>query len=190
MNIVMDTKLLADVIARDILAKRPSSPEALTCFACGRPYSRGDGRFCSGKCRPAFDAGFTPGEIIAKPRDGVPIVCQGCNRTFVSKGLKCCSMVCERAFHERDAIAATMAEVGMELSARRKCLECGADILRWTGVGKKRRLVKKTAKFCSPKCSRKAKTHLPARTASTDNNEAQKPLQHKASSTPAAVGAP
>jgi hypothetical protein len=28
---------------------------ATACFACGRPYLHGDGRFCSPKCRLAFE---------------------------------------------------------------------------------------------------------------------------------------
>jgi len=34
----------------------------LTCFACGRGYCKGDGRFCSTRCREAFDAGFPPAQ--------------------------------------------------------------------------------------------------------------------------------
>jgi len=33
-----------------------------TCFACGRGYCKGDGRFCSTRCREAFDAGFPPAQ--------------------------------------------------------------------------------------------------------------------------------
>ena len=114
---------------------------AMACFACGRPYLRGDGRFCSPKCRLAFDGGFMAGDIVAKPRDGVPLICCGCNRTFVSKGLRCCSAACERRLHEKAANAAVLAEVGMEVPAKRKCQECGRDIARWTGIGKQRRQV-------------------------------------------------
>jgi hypothetical protein len=54
---------LANAIARDILADRSArntAPVASTCFACGRSYGSGDGRFCSERCRDAFDAGFPP----------------------------------------------------------------------------------------------------------------------------------
>ena len=52
------TKRLARALLRD---RAPSSkPPAPTCFTCGRSYWRGDGRFCSARCREAFDAGFPP----------------------------------------------------------------------------------------------------------------------------------
>ena len=78
---------IADALVRDLLTERPRSPEAKTCFACGRPHSRGDGRFCGRKCRRAYDLGFTPGEVVSKPRDGVSLPCRGCGRQFVSRGL-------------------------------------------------------------------------------------------------------
>ena len=109
---------IADALVRDLLTERPRSPEAKTCFACGRPYSRGDGRFCGRKCRRAYDLGFTPGEVVSKPRDGVSLPCRGCGRQFVSNGLRCCSVACERQSHESDANAALMAEVGMDLAAK------------------------------------------------------------------------
>ena len=44
-----------------IAGTRPIDDEiCATCFACGRGYCRGDGRFCSTRCREAFDAGFPP----------------------------------------------------------------------------------------------------------------------------------
>ena len=53
-----ETKRLARALFRD---RAPSSkPPAPTCFTCGRSYWRGDGRFCSARCREAFDAGFPP----------------------------------------------------------------------------------------------------------------------------------
>src|SRR6516162_6587321 len=156
---------IADALVRDLLTERPRSPEAKTCFACGRPHSRGDGRFCGSKCRRAYDLGFTPGEVGSKPRDGVSLPCRGCGRQFVSKGLRCCSVACERQLHERDANAALMAEVGMDLAAKRKCQECGGDIRRWTGVGRKRRQVTSAARFCSLKCGKRARRRLSGQTA-------------------------
>jgi len=37
---------------------------------------------------------------------------------FASKGLRCCSVACERQLHERNANTATLAEVGMELNKK------------------------------------------------------------------------
>ena len=166
---------IADALVRDLLTERPRSPEAKTCFACGRPHSRGDGRFCGSKCRRAYDLGFTPGEVVSKPRDGVSLPCRGCGRQFVSKGLRCCSVACERQSHERDANSALMAEVGMDLAAKRKCQECGGDIPRWTGVGKKRRLVRKDARFCSGKCAQRA-SGPPVPNPRRDSDRGSKPL--------------
>jgi hypothetical protein len=46
-------------LARQILDwKPPSRVEAPECFTCGRSYSRGEGRFCSSRCRQGFDDGF------------------------------------------------------------------------------------------------------------------------------------
>ena len=167
---------IADALVRDLLTERPRSPEAKTCFACGRPYSRGDGRFCGSKCQQAYDLGFTPGEVVSKPRDGVSLPCRGCGRQFVSKGLRCCSVACERQSHERDANAALIAEVGMDLCSKRKCQECGGDIRRWTGVGRKRRQVTSAARFCSLKCGKRARRRLSGQTAEKGAEEPQKSL--------------
>jgi hypothetical protein len=156
---------LAEAIARDILAERPNALVSPSCFVCGRSYSGGDGRFCSRRCREAFDNGFQPYEA-QRERYGLPargegflIDCKACRRPFVSKGLRCCSAECERTHREREGIGATMAEVGMEPVGfvKRKCEQCGGDIPRYTGVGKARRLTKKTARFCSPQCYEKAR---------------------------------
>jgi hypothetical protein len=48
---------LAQAIMRDTLRGRQQRDVSPTCFACGRSYSRGHGRFCSTRCRDAFDAG-------------------------------------------------------------------------------------------------------------------------------------
>jgi hypothetical protein len=113
-----------------------------------------------------FDAGAPPyGE--SKPRrstytwlngypmqargDGFAIECNG--HEVISKGLRCCLDECERAFREREKIAATMAEVGMERTRRRKCGECGGEIPRYQGTDKARRETRKDARFCSRRCA-------------------------------------
>src|SRR5215471_13492098 len=46
---------------KEHMTTRPIDDEiCATCFACGRGYCKGDGRFCSTRCREAFDAGFPP----------------------------------------------------------------------------------------------------------------------------------
>jgi hypothetical protein len=116
--------------------------EPQDCFACGRAFIKGDGRFCSTRCRDAFDNGFPPymrdrGPIPEKPwrhvagppfemppelprqGDGCLIECRGCRRQFVSRGLRCCSTECERKHRERQEIEAIMAEVGVEAAPKR-----------------------------------------------------------------------
>jgi hypothetical protein len=99
------TKRLARALLRD---RAPSSkPPSPTCFTCGRSYWRGDGRFCSPRCRDAFDAGFPPYDpsyadktnprwySLPIGRHGFLIDCANCKKRFDSVGLRCCSPKCE-----------------------------------------------------------------------------------------------
>ena len=150
-----------------------------------RAYSRGDGRFCTSRCRDVYDAGLpaygsapagtgrwrvVAGPILTdqelhlatlhfQPKGtGVEIQCRGCHKLFISKGLRCCSTECEHKYRERQDIAATMAEAGMEpLSAKRKCSECGRDIPRYVGTGRKRRLVKFDPPYLFPEMPEKGR---------------------------------
>jgi hypothetical protein len=64
----MKTATLAAILARDLLRSEPTrTSDAAECFACGRSFmprpSTGDDnthRFCSTRCREAFDDGFPP----------------------------------------------------------------------------------------------------------------------------------
>jgi hypothetical protein len=80
---------------------------------------------------------------------GFRISCAGCQKEFESLGLRCCSSGCERRYRERVENRAIMSEAGMEPATKRKCEECGGNIPRWTGAGKKRRAVPVTTRFCS-----------------------------------------
>jgi hypothetical protein len=99
------TQRLARALLRD---RAPSAkPPAPTCFTCGRSYWRGDGRFCSTRCREGFDAGFPPYDpnyadktnprwySLPIGRHGFLIDCANCKRRFDSIGLRCCSTKCE-----------------------------------------------------------------------------------------------
>lgn len=148
----------------------------LDCFACGRSFCRGDGRFCCSRCRTAFDEGFPPyaptvvkytwldGRPMPISGGGFLIACRGCGKDFSSKGLRCCTPDCERKFRERQETAAIMAEAGMERSVKRKCVVCGSDIPRYAGAGKKRRAVPITRVCCSPKCQKKHRMALDTET--------------------------
>jgi hypothetical protein len=154
---------LANAIARDILAERKPAQQFPTCFVCGRSHSRGDGRFSSSGCRAGFDAGVprceAPDDFYSLPPrgDGFVIECAGCRKTFVSRGLRSCSIDCERQYREHHEIAAIVQEVGGELPEKRKCEQSGGDIPRYRGVGKARREVKKTTRFCSDRCAKRAR---------------------------------
>ncbi len=82
--------------------------QALGCHCCGRPFvykgPRGNdgGRFCSDRCREAYDAGAPAFDPLygtkSDPRfynlpfapGGFRISCGGCGKGFTSKGLRCC----------------------------------------------------------------------------------------------------
>ena len=106
------TQRLARALLRD---RAPSAkPPAPTCFTCGRSYWRCDGRFCSTRCREAFDAGFPPYDpsyadktnprwySLPIGRHGFLIDCANCKRRFDSIGLRCCSTKCESLFSRKE----------------------------------------------------------------------------------------
>jgi hypothetical protein len=167
---------LAAALMRD--RKRPSkSPSSsIDCFLCGHSFTyrapQGDasGRFCSDKCREAYDAGhrraepadpykdiswravaggnprYLPSTPMRRGPVGWKLSCPGCQREFESKGLRCCSIECERRSRERQENAELMAEVGMEVEAKRKCAKAGCNnpVPKW----RKGRRVSKRARFC------------------------------------------
>jgi predicted nucleic acid-binding Zn ribbon protein len=146
---------------------KAASSASQECFACGRSFIKGDGRFCSPRCRDGFDAGLPPfqqhearitytwldGRPMQSRGDGLLIPCAHCKREFVSKGVRCCSTECERKLRERKEIAATIAEAGIERpTARTRCEKCGNNIPRWTGAGTRKRATPNGTRFCSRKC--------------------------------------
>ena len=88
--------------------------------------------------------------------DGYAIKCAACSKEFTSRGLRCCSVDCERSYREREHNRATMAEVGMEAKAKRTCANpaCSNAIPTWRNG----RRVSAATQFCSTRCSRQAKT--------------------------------
>jgi hypothetical protein len=173
--------------ARSILA-------SFECLACARPYSRGVGECCSARCRAWIDAGEQPyrptvvkytlkGAPMPIKGEGFAIKCAGCRQNFSSKGLRCCSAICEQNLRHQENNLAAMAEVGIEPSEKRRCEApgCSATIPRWTGVGRLRREVRKDARFCTDRCRQK-QAQNPDLAPSSQNPvftaiEAKKPLQ-------------
>jgi ribosomal protein L24E len=159
------------------------------------PMGDNSTRFCSDKCQEAYDAGAMPARdvnpfavpadqwrVIAGPlpgympkiamqqgKHGFYINCLHCKREFESKGLRCCSVECERAYQGRVAAAQVVAEVGGTLTEKRKCSICGGPIPKYVGTGKHRRLTNKTKTTCSNRCQEKArKMGLPEASNSVD----------------------
>jgi len=146
---------LAEAIVRDLLCPAHKPQTSPTCFTCSRSFSNGDGRFCSHRCRQAFDAGFPPYEpfdrdefySLPKGQTGFWIECACCRKPFDSRGLRCCSAECERELRRKQELDAEL-ENDPFRAVKRKCNECGGDIPNW----RKGRRVSKAAKFCSPRC--------------------------------------
>lgn len=186
-----EPKSRADRLAERLLGDRAKAaakpaPRVGGCFLCGRSYSlqpsTGDDstRFCSAKCRDAYDVGAMPAidlnpfnveqwRVIAGPppgpmpkamrmgKHGFYIDCLHCTREFESKGLRCCSVECERGLKGRAEAVAVMAEVGDAPTEKRKCESCGGSIPNWIGEGVKRRRTPKSRRYCSDSCSAKAR---------------------------------
>jgi hypothetical protein len=97
--------------------------------------------------------GGRPAGSMLRTRHGYMIQCAGCQKEFESKGLRCCSSDCERRYREREGNLAVMAAAGIQPATKRKCETCGAGIPKWRNG----RQVSKATRFCSARCSRKAK---------------------------------
>ena len=100
---------LTKAIERDLLAERPRAAPTPECFACSRactpkpPTGDDSTRFCSDRCREAYDAGCPPHDPryhtkgnqlwyrLPLGREGFLIDCAGCGKRFDSSGLRCCS---------------------------------------------------------------------------------------------------
>lgn len=144
----------------------------IPCWSCGHTFVyRGrqgelNGNFCSMRCQDWYDAGNPSFErqreltkIVYRWRDGRPmrpgkegfyIACAHCNKEFESKGLRCCSVECERGLKERADNLAVMAEAGIDAAPKKRCAapDCDAVIPKW----KNGRQVSARVTFCSPKC--------------------------------------
>ena len=81
------------------------------------------------------------------------IRCAGCQKEFESKGLRSCSAQCERRYRESQDNRRVAAEAGIELAAKRRCVECGTVIPKWRNG----RQVSKAARFCSARCRQREK---------------------------------
>jgi len=163
------TERLAKALLADF--NRPDEPgtPADRCFNCGGVLGmRRDGRFCTPRCRAGYDAGIDArpsrpiyrwinGTSMRAGSSGFYIRCAGCDREFESKGLRCCSIECERRRGERQQNLAIMAEVGLEPAEKRRCLQCDTVIPKWT----KGKRTPRTKRFCSDKCRKRYRTAHP-----------------------------
>jgi hypothetical protein len=168
----MKVASLAAAIQRDLLRTERPKTSARECHTCGRPFmprpSDGDDNtwaFCSARCREYYDAGWPAYDphyaskrnprwySLPMGRHGFLIECAGCHKTFDSKGLRCCSVECERAYCKRLEAEAVMARVGMDAPVKRKCEHCGGNIPNWRNG----RRVPRATRFCSSRCSKASK---------------------------------
>jgi len=159
------------VIEREILADDRPQHTTAKCFCCGREFipkpSTGDDnthRFCSTRCREAFDDGMPPFDplyasknnprwySLPMGRRGFLITCRGCSRVFDSTGLRCCSVECERKSRRKEQIEAELKDNPFR-AIKRKCEQCDNDIPNWRNG----RRVSKATRFCSPRCGKNAR---------------------------------
>jgi hypothetical protein len=157
---------LAAAIVRDILLGRKSQQASATCFACGRSFhsavtrdadgNQERGRFCSQRCREAFDAGFPAFDPFNADKwyslpigpAGFRIDCVHCRKQFDSRGLRCCSVECEREHCRKLELEAKLAGDPFR-AEKRKCLDCGGAIPNWRNG----RRVSSATRFCSDRCA-------------------------------------
>jgi hypothetical protein len=168
----MKTTTIARVIERDLLREPEEKPKAPRCHACSRSFlhrapssdSDDNSRFCSSRCRHAYDAGLPAADpdyagkrnprwysLPVGPR-GFLIHCLGCGERFDSVGLRCCSPKCESAFRERQERDRLLADASSFRATKHKCAECDGDIPNWRNG----RRVRTTTKFCSEACQAKS----------------------------------
>jgi hypothetical protein len=97
------------------------------------------------------------GQVPVTPtRNGFKIKCAGCDREFESLGLKHCSTECIRRDRERQENRKVLADAGIEIAPKKRCEVCGTVIPKFRNG----RAVSSKTRFCSPKCSNKARKAL------------------------------
>jgi hypothetical protein len=150
-------------------------------FAYRAPPGDNSGRFCSARCQIEYDipgafsfdpfevtrwrviAGGDPGYLVATPMTPVKhkdqpgdwrVACRGCGQPFESRGWAYCSRDCKSVSAERTANRAAMAEVGMDLPAKRRCQCRGCE--NTIPVWRQGRRVSSSTRFCSDVCRSRA----------------------------------
>ena len=118
------------------------------------------------RCQDWYDAGNAPVAVeivhrwgdksLQKTADGFKIACAHCRKDFESKGLRCCSVECGRAYRGREENLAVMAAAGIEPKTKRCCECCDVVIPTW----RKGRRVSSKTRFCSANCSSKSRSSV------------------------------
>jgi predicted nucleic acid-binding Zn ribbon protein len=162
------TERLARALIADRNCEAASRADISECVVCGHGMLYRGSRFCSDRCREFYDTG-APGHLedwrqprvvyrdsagreMKRTTSGFLIACAHWRKEFDSKGPRCCSPECERAYRERQDNLAVMTAAGIQPAAKRTCKQCGAVIPKWR-AGKK---VPSNKRFCSPKCRDRA----------------------------------
>lgn len=151
----ISSRAIADAITRETLKPTTPRSKAATCFTCGRGFIKGDGRFCSTRCRGAFDAGlpaFEPLNLdtlysLPKGSIGFYVDCANCHKRFDSVGWRCCSRECSRGYLAKQQLDAELADARFRVQ-KRKCDQCSGDIPNW----RRGRRVRRTTRFCCARC--------------------------------------
>lgn len=161
------TERLAAALLADRNRKTTERTDIGACFMCARGMIYRGSRFCSDRCRDYYDTGapgceqnwrqpdiaytYRDGRPMAKGVHGFKINCAHCHKESDSRGLRWCSVECERGYRERQTNIAILAEVGAEVKEKRRCAECERNIPTWRNG----RRVSAALRYCSPKCRQK-----------------------------------
>jgi hypothetical protein len=154
----MKTATLTAIIQRDLLRTERLKTDASECHTCGRsfmprPSSRDDNtwRFCSTRCREAYDAGFPaydPSYVRKLTDVSLAAWWVVAGPSSVEIGSQYYAPIIEAAERKRRRL--TRSKVSEELIRPRKlCQRCGAKLPVWVN-GKHVRSDRKYCTGCSP----------------------------------------
>jgi hypothetical protein len=134
-------------------------PAVHECFLCGRTYLGATQRFCSERCREAFDDGGPSHaqqqeHAVRRPGDGVDLVCLTCRKKFLSHGFRCCSKKCEGAYRKQEQELIERRELGVEPAEKPKCAMCNGPMPIW----RKGRRARADRRFCSDRCRQRSRS--------------------------------
>jgi hypothetical protein len=156
-------RAIRDAILADRLKpSRTQQHQVGPCLKCGRSCVQTESQFCSDGCRKSFESDgrrYVPppttveilGRHLPQGRNGVFIVCPGCNKRFESLGLRYCSKDCQNKPDLRES----MGPLAEDEDRRRRCQAPGCT--RRIPLFRNGRAVPKSTKYCSESCGARAR---------------------------------